>query len=338
MKTRTLICLALSVATLGSIDLSNLFSFSSYPGNGATVSVSQLESGDTVTGGEHHIVGGTNSIDGFIDLTVPFEVVPGEEVTLDVKLWNVDETVASSVVMIRMDMPNGMRRELMTEQFTLDSEEIVTFHLSDVIPEDFQLYGRYTIKLFIDDRLSDFFQFDLHGRDGIEVRWDDGVMANAWAFYDLCNAWAIRGCLPQGAVLDSIGTYILSENDDSWPWPDDIHQDILLQVYDDDGSRGMPGTLLYSEVSSVTPGTSHAVAFPAIALSNGFYITNDQLTDYPACEAQCVDRELNHPDQMFTRIDGIWGNAGTEYGGDFMMWGVGHMGSDRIVIGTPPVR
>ncbi len=276
------------------------------------------------------------SIRGSIERTVPFEVVPGEQLTFNIKLWNEDEAEDSGDVQIRLDFPDGSRRSLFQNEIVLQGGEETYRKYSDLVPWNLEVYGRYTAKLFIDGQLADFFQFDLNSRDEIEVRWDDGVMANAWAWSHLCNAWAIRGCLPDGSVLDSIGVYILSEGDPGWPWPDDIHQDILLQVFDNDGSGGLPGTLLFSDVSQVTPGTSHAVAYPGIPISSAFYIANDQLTDYPTCEGQGVDAEVNHPDQMFTRIDDVWGNAGSDYGGDFMIWGVGHIGNQRVTIGNPP--
>jgi len=34
----------------------------------------------------------------------------------------------------------------------------------------------------------------------------------------------------------------------------------------------------------------------------------------------------------------VWENAGSSYEGDFMIWGVGHVGTERVVIGNPPVQ
>jgi hypothetical protein len=286
----------------------------------------------------HMVVKDNYSFNGMIILSVPFEVIPGEEVSYDIRIWNESGMVNSSEVVLRLDFPNNINRVLFAEDVTLMGYEAITVNNHSTIPENIQVFGRYTMKLYIDNRLADFFQFDLNSRGLIEVRWDDGIMVNAWAFDGLCSSWAIRGCLPEGAILDSVGTYILSEGDPYWPWPDDIHQDILLKVYDNDGPGGMPGTLLWSDVSRVTPGTSHAVAYPGIPISSAFYIVNDQITEYPDCEGQGVDIDVNHPDQMFIRTNSDWENAGDQYGGDFMIWGVGYTADQRITIGNLPVE
>jgi hypothetical protein len=280
----------------------------------------------------------THGLRGSLERTTQFEVVPGEEFTFDMRLWNPDPIPVTSEIIIRVEPPNDGSMIFFRETIALEQHEQTSTSFSQFIPEDLLVFGRYTAKLLIDDRVADFFQFDVNSRGEIVVRWDDGVLTNAWAFLELCNAWAIRGCFPAGAILDSVGVYILSEGDPFWPWPDDIHQDVLIQVFDNDGPGNMPGTLLYSDVTRVTPGTSEAVVFPGIPISSAFYVANDQLTNFPDCEGQGVDEQVNHPDQMFTRIDNVWENAGGEYGGDFMIWAVGHVGSQRVILGNLPME
>lgn len=84
----------------------------------------------------------------------------------------------------------------------------------------------------------------------------------------------------------------------------------------------------------MTAGTGQAVAHPGIPISSAFFVSNDQLTDYPACEAQGVDRAMEHPDQMFQRVDDVWQSAVPELGGDLMIWAVAHVGGERIVTGN----
>ena len=331
----------LTISTFVAVCLFNVPSVQSeapYLPEGTTISATDYTHGNDVGNLGSFEIEFIGRILGDVERTVPFEVVPGEDFTFDLTFWNPDEFQNSGNYQIILDLPNEYHLTLDEGDITLEGDETVTYNYSQIVPEGLEIYGRYTLRLLIDDRLADFFQFDMHSRTEIEVRWDDGIMDNAWAFDQLCNAWAIRGCLPEGAILDSVGIYILSEGDLYWPWPDDIHQDILVQVYDNDGPSGMPGTLLYSEVTQVTPGTSHAVVFPGIPISSAFYIANDQLTDFPTCEGQGVDAAVDYPDQMFTRIDDVWTNAGTSYGGDFMIWGVGSVGSQRITIGNPPAE
>jgi hypothetical protein len=275
---------------------------------------------------------------GEIERTIQFEVVPGEDFTFDMRLWNPHAVEKTSHVEVIILLPNDGRMTYYDEMVTLEAGGRFRTVFNQPVPPDLQVFGRFTAQLLIDDRMVDFFQFDMNERGSIVVRWDDGLMANAWAFYNQCDAWAIRGCFPAGTVLDSAGVYILSEGDAFWPWPDDIHQDILIEVFDNDGAGELPGTLLFSDVTRVTPGTSEAVVFPGIPVSSAFYIANKQLTNFPACEGQAVDDGVDHPDQMFTLIDNAWGNAGGQYAGDFMMWAVGHVGSQRVSIGAPPLE
>jgi hypothetical protein len=283
--------------------------------DGATVSITGYTPGNDAGNLGSFTYYPGNQIQGAVELTVPFEIVPGGEFNFDMTIWNPVNISNGGDYAIVLEFPDEQSMTLDEGSITLEGKEAVVFNYNHRIPVEIETYGRYTLKLFIDDLLADFLQFDLHSRSLIEVRWDDGVMSNAWAF-----------------------VYILSEGDLYWPWPDDIHQDILLQVFDNDGPGGMPGTLLWSDVSQVTPGTSHAVAYPGIPISSAFYIANDQLTDYPECEGQGVDEAVNHPDQMYTRIDNVWENAGGSYGGDFMIWGVGSVGGRRIVVGNPPAE
>ena len=327
---------ALATTMMCLLSFSQALAMSPYDDDPISVSLSGRSPNNTVKIPGHFIIEDQNSLDGIVNRTVPFEVVPGEEASFDLKLWNPESVEITSEIVLCLDSPIGDSRDVFVDEITLDGYESLSFNYQATIPEDLEIYGRYTLRLLIDGRLADFFQFDMNSRNSIEVRWDDGVMVNAWAFYELCNVWAIKGCLPDGAILDSVGVYILSENDPYWPWPDDSHQDILVQIFDNDGPSGMPGTLLYSDVTRVTPGTSHAVSYPDLPISSAFYIANDQLTDYPACEGQGVDGAVDYPDQMFTRIDDEWENAGYSYDGDFMIWGVAHVGGERITVGNLP--
>ena len=277
-----------------------------------------------------------SGLTGEIERTIPFEVVPGEDFTFDMRLWNPRAQEKTSHVVLRILLPNDGRMTYYDETVTLESDGRSLTPFSQPIPLDLQVFGRYTAELIIDEEMVDFFQFDMNERGSIVVRWDDGTMANAWAFSTQCDAWAIRGCFPAGTVLDSAGVYVVSEGDIFWPWPDDIHQDILLEVFDNDGAGELPGTLLFSDVTQVTPGTSEAVVFPGLPISSAFYIANKQLTDFPACEGQAVDDGVNKPERGLRLIDDVWGNAGSGDGGAFWRWAVGHVGGRRVRFGSPP--
>ena len=292
--------------------------------------------------GNHMLLGNQDigqPIKGDLERTIQFEVVPGEEFTFDMTLSNTEEIENTANVLLRLDLPTEGQRVFFNDDITLDGMETFTYHYAEVIPEELHLYGRYTMQLFINDILADFFQFDMNSRSEITVRWDDGVMVNAYCWYDAGNKWAIRGCMPDGAVIDEIGTYLLSENDPYWPWPDSEHQPIELHLYNDDGGGGYPGTLLYNSGEVyVDPNTSECTAFPGIAAPGGaFFVATNQLQDYPGCEGQGVDGALDHWDQMWAEIGGAW-QPYSSISGDLMMWAIGHVGISTITFGTPPVE
>jgi hypothetical protein len=299
-----------------------------------TVSAAEFPNSQQVNFGDLGVV---NGIRGDIERTIQFEVVPGEEFTFDLTLVNlVNETNDAHVVLV-IDLPNDSRMTLMEEDITLEAHERLVNNFSHFIPDNLQLYGRYTTKLFINDRLADWFQFDMNDRGGILVRWDDGVLANAWAFYNAGDKWAIRGCMPGGAIIDEVGVHVLAENDMLWPWPNSIHEAIEIHVYDDTGAGGLPGNLVFNS-GPVTSGPSGDVTAAAgiAAPPNAFYVANHQLTDFDRCEGMGVDVAVDHYDQMYQEVGGVWSNTWTS--GDYMIWAVGHVGSQSVTIGNPPAR
>ncbi len=261
---------------------------------------------------------------GDLERTTNFDVIPGQDFTFDMSLVNTRDTEMSAHVFIRLDMPNGAQYPYFEDDVTLAGLEQTVTEFEQVIPQGLQLYGRYTMKLFINDRLRDWFQFDVNDRAEIIVRWDDGIMVNAYCWYDAFNKWAIRGCMPPGAVIDEITAYLLSENDPYWPWPDAVHQEIQLHVYDASGSGGLPGIAVFSARATVNPANSEATAYPGItAPQPHFYVVNEQMTPYPTAEGQGVDGAMNHADQMFAEIAGTW-QSYAAISGDLMIWAIGH--------------
>ncbi len=273
----------------------------------------------------------TGPIRGTIDHTNQFDMVPGEEFSFDVFLKNISEYEITSNVLVRLDMPNGGQMNMYNEDVTLGSMENTQFNYSQMIPDGVQLYGRYTMKLFIDNGLADFFQFDMNARNDIIVRWDDGVMANAYAWYDAGSRWAIRGCMPAGATIKEICADMLSPTDDFWPWPDAVQSPVDLQVYD------ASYNLVYS--SGPVVADDYACANPMVAAPQPhFFVAEEQLGAYPDCDGQNVDDGLNHYDQMYAYVAGAWENY-TSISGDLMIWASGTMANGAIVTtGSAPVQ
>lgn len=265
----------------------------------------------------------SQGLKGTLERTTNFDVVPGQDFTFDMSLTNAKNVEQSAHVFIRLDMPNGGQFSFFEDDVVIGAGGTEITEFEQLIPAGLELYGRYTMKLFINERMRDFFQFDVNDRAEIIVRWDDGIMVNATCWYDAGNKWGIRGCMPGGAVIDEITAYLLSENDPYWPWPDATHQEISMEVWDASGAGGLPGAAVYTATVMVNPANSEATAYPGItAPQPHFYVVNHQLTTYPACEGQGVDGGYNNPDQMFGEVAGVWYNYPTA-GGDFMMWAIG---------------
>lgn len=304
---------------------------------GASISAVPEVPGDQVYVGDFNGDIGLG-IKGQLDRSVPFEVVPGEDFTFDMLLKNLSQSETTSHVEVILYFPNSYEWTFLDENVTLQGGESSLDSYDQYVPNNLEMYGRYTCKLFIDNCLADFFQFDMNSRSEIIVRWDDGVLANAYAWYDADSRWAIRGCMPQGSVLTEIGVHVLAESDVFWPWPDDIHQPIEVELFDQDGPGGLPGTLLW--MKRITPGATGDVVITCTydPPTAGFYVSNHQITAYPECEGQGVDDGLNHPDQMFAQIAGEWQEY-TSISGDLMIWAKGQMLSgEMIVIGNPPTE
>jgi hypothetical protein len=263
-------------------------------------------------------------IKGALERTHNFDVIPGENFTFDMTLQNNRTVENMAAVLLRIDLPNGSQYYFFEEDILLEGNETVVYNFEQIIPSGLQLYGRYTMKLIINNNYCDLIQWDVNDRAEIIVRWDDGIMDNARAFINSGDKWAIRGCMPNGAVIDEIGAYILSENDPGWPWPDGIHQPIDLQVWDASGPGGMPGTIVYTSGDVyVNPTTSEATAYPGItAPQPHFFVANQQIGDYPSCEGQGLDGSLDHIEQLFVQNGGVWGNYLYNHG-DFMIWAMG---------------
>jgi len=299
-----------------------------------TASAANLPIGNQVNYGEVTIQG---PIKGHVERTIEFEIIPGENFTADITLTNTDQEQNSADVLLRLDCPNGAQVPMMEENVTLEGLQSITYPYSEYVPDNLQLYGRYTLKLFIDGVLASFCQFDLNSRTDIEVRWDDGVLVNAYAWYDAGNKWAIRGCLPDGAVVNEIGVHVLSENDPYWPWPDAVHQDIGVQLYDNTGGGGYPGTLLSDNIAN-GGASGDAIATVSVPITtSAFFVANNQLDPYPTCEGQGVDGALNHYDQMWAEISGAW-QPYSSISGDLMIWAIASVAGQNVTVGNPPAQ
>jgi len=93
-------------------------------------------------------------------------------------------------------------------------------------------------------------------------------------------------------------------------WPTVDHEEFAVEVYDDDGPGGAPGTLLGGPVyyTATDWGWNDInISGLGITVTDGdFYIAYHQLTDFPGCEALCVDRNGSQYERSWDYTDGEW--------------------------------
>lgn len=137
-----------------------------------------------------------------------------------------------------------------------------------------------------------------------EIAYDDGNAENAISWTYLCHLFAVRFTPPYyPAVLDTARICL-------WPddWPDSDHEQFAVEVYDDDGPSGAPGTLLGTVNTTATHWGWWDVDISGLGItidSGDFYIAYHQLTDMPDSEGLCMDTD--DPDgRSWARYEGSW--------------------------------
>ena len=156
----------------------------------------------------------------------------------------------------------------------------------------------------------------------VYIQYDDGVLANAFYFYDSYDMGYAHGMRfdvsPAFDVL-AASVYILSEGDAYWPWPNGTHGPVDVMIFDDAG--GMPGNLLYQESVTAVDGWATVVPGGAAAgLSGSFYIIASHDAGWADAEGFGIDGSVDHPNNMYTMQSGTWSTGDVLfYGGDYMM-------------------
>jgi subtilisin family serine protease len=170
------------------------------------------------------------------------------------------------------------------------------------------------------------------------IQYDDGMLANAWYFYDHASFAANQFVANQGAQLDSINVHVLTDGDPYWPWPDPTHDPVLLMVFDDNGN-GQPGDMIFSQEAVGEPGRDIKVPIVGGLILNGpnFWIgmTNEAGGGE---EGLGVDAVTDYPQYMWYSIGGTWTN-GPYYTGDQMIRAsiVSHGQSIQLTEKTPTI-
>ncbi|NQU67981.1 MAG: T9SS type A sorting domain-containing protein [Candidatus Marinimicrobia bacterium] len=157
----------------------------------------------------------------------------------------------------------------------------------------------------------------------VALNYDDGVLANAFYFYDTYETGYAHGTrFDVGTEFDVLAASlkILSEGDEYWPWPDASHGPVRVMIFDD--NNGTPGTLLYDE-EATSDETGFATVYPNITgLTGSFYVIASHTESWSGAgdpEGYGVDGGVDYPNNMVTMQTGTWSTGDVlGYGGDYM--------------------
>ncbi|MCK5839308.1 MAG: hypothetical protein KAG99_05635, partial [Bacteroidales bacterium] len=135
-----------------------------------------------------------------------------------------------------------------------------------------------------------------------DIIYDDGTMENVAAWNEENGEFAVR-FTPQGYPNDLI-SFSMHIWDGSWP-EGDILSPFIINVYDDDGPDGAPGTLLGS--LERTPENYGWVTFDIteleICVVNGeFYLAHQQIGTFPDVPPTAVDETSAGQGRSYSRI------------------------------------
>jgi hypothetical protein len=121
-----------------------------------------------------------------------------------------------------------------------------------------------------------------------ELIYDDGSAEDAWCWLYGGSGFAVRFTPPSYPVSLKTARICLYSN-----WPDSDHEEFAIEVYDDNGPSGDPGTKLGGPVYHTATDWGWCdvdISGLGITISSGdFYILYKQLTDDPDCEGLSSD-------------------------------------------------
>ncbi|MBT5538276.1 MAG: hypothetical protein HOK29_04920, partial [Candidatus Marinimicrobia bacterium] len=170
------------------------------------------------------------------------------------------------------------------------------------------------------DRFVDLSWQETSCGDEVFMQYDDGVLANAFYFYDtyeLGYAHGMRFDVGSTFNVEAASLHILSEGDAYWPWPDATHGPVRVLIFDD--NNGLPGNLLFEDEATAEDGW--ATVYPGLTgLSGSFHVVGTHQEGWTDLEGFGVDGGVDHPDNMVTMQAGAWSTGDVlGYGGDYMI-------------------
>ncbi|MEO0132771.1 MAG: hypothetical protein ABIK73_07580, partial [candidate division WOR-3 bacterium] len=138
-----------------------------------------------------------------------------------------------------------------------------------------------------------------------ELRYDNGTMENAWAFYNEGNGYANKFTLPYGPAKITAIKYAFWGTD----WPNPGGTSFIARILADDGENGAPGTILYEDtITDAVRGewNTYTLESPIIVEGGSFYVAYIQVGNYPNCLGMAVDEDQPYSYQGWTYYNGSW--------------------------------
>jgi len=148
----------------------------------------------------------------------------------------------------------------------------------------------------------------------IEIAYDDGEAEGRCTGFGAGDGSAVRFTPSEYPVDLKVARFCFWAEE----WPDDDHEEFAVEVYDDDGAGGVPGTQLGTTVHATATDWGWwdvDISGLGITITSGdFYILYKQLTD-PDCEGLCIDSD----DPVGRSWDYWWGGESFLWEGDNYM-------------------
>jgi len=171
---------------------------------------------------------------------------------------------------------------------------------------------------------GEYYSFDIQEFLGLELIYDDGTVENAtyWSPTYENGRFAVQFTPPvYPCTLNAVKLGIFTD------WPDETHQQLAVEIYDDDGVDGAPGTMIYGpdttgSIGNVVGGLpsggtsppytldwAYVCIHPTLVITNGdFYVAKAQITVAPKCEALEMDQDGDMAHRSWKRdpTTGVW--------------------------------
>ena len=192
---------------------------------------------------------------------------------------------------------------------------------------------------------AEHYSFEIQPFAGTEIIYDDSTAEQPWWINESDTAfagrWAVR-FTPQAypCTLKTVKVAVAKDN------PDGAHQPFAVEIYDDDGPAGEPGTMIYGpdttgSIGNVVGGVAalpdpvwaHACIHPPVVIEEGdFYAAVGAVTLAPHAEGWNVDNDGYHRRRSWVRVP----NEGWRFWESYLGHPANLMIRAYMVTGPPP--